>query len=175
MTLMFQKEVARRIVANPGSGDYGRLSVVAQALCETSIVMDLPARAFTPPPKVDSAIVRLVPLPDREPTEARVLALQKVTHAAFGQRRKMLRALPAWNGRRVALSIGRNRPAEPGRDGHRRGVPGPCRSSGDLGPSFDQPVDERLKPRVPNASQALGAIDRREGLQRRSRSSFTST
>ena len=91
MALMFQKEVAQRIVAGVGDNAYGRLAVIAQALCETRIVMDLPARAFTPPPKVDSAVVLLTPLPDR-PTDALIAALEKVTAAAFGQRRKMLRS-----------------------------------------------------------------------------------
>lgn len=91
LTLMFQKEVARRIVARPGDGDYGRLAVIAQATCEAEIVMDLPARAFTPPPKVDSAVVRLAPRAER-PAADRLGALQKLTAAAFGQRRKMLRA-----------------------------------------------------------------------------------
>jgi 16S rRNA (adenine1518-N6/adenine1519-N6)-dimethyltransferase len=91
MTLMFQKEVAERIVAAPGSRDYGRLSVLAQALSEARMVMELPARAFTPPPKVASAVVRLIPRDDRPP-EALVDRLQQVTAAAFGQRRKMLRS-----------------------------------------------------------------------------------
>jgi len=106
MTLMFQKEVARRIVAEPGSGDYGRLGVLAQALCETSIVMELPARAFTPPPKVDSAVAHLIPRAGR-PGDALVQALQKVTHDAFGQRRKMLRSsLRAMGGEALCLSVG---------------------------------------------------------------------
>ena len=91
MTLMFQKEVAQRITALPGSGAYGRLSVMAQATSHATLVMDVPARAFTPPPKVDSAVVRLTPRLDR-PSPARLRALQTVTAAAFGQRRKMLRA-----------------------------------------------------------------------------------
>lgn len=91
MTLMFQKEVAERIVAEPGSEAYGRLAVISQACAQARLVMDAPARAFTPPPKVDSAVVRLVPRADR-PTPARLAALQAVTQAAFGQRRKMLRA-----------------------------------------------------------------------------------
>ncbi|HEY3799795.1 MAG TPA: 16S rRNA (adenine(1518)-N(6)/adenine(1519)-N(6))-dimethyltransferase RsmA [Caulobacteraceae bacterium] len=91
MTLMFQKEVAMRIVAAPSSKDYGRLSVLAQALSDTEMVMELPARAFTPPPKVDSAVVRMTPKPDR-PAPALIEALQRVTAAAFGQRRKMLRS-----------------------------------------------------------------------------------
>jgi 16S rRNA (adenine1518-N6/adenine1519-N6)-dimethyltransferase len=91
MTLMFQKEVAERIVAAPGNRDFGRLSVLCQALCEAKIVMELPARAFTPPPKVASAVVQLSPRPDRPP-DTLVDQLQRVTAAAFGQRRKMLRS-----------------------------------------------------------------------------------
>lgn len=91
LTLMFQKEVADRIAARPGSSAYGRLGVIAQATCEARVVMDVPARAFTPPPKIDSAVVRLLPRADR-PAPERLEALQKVTAAAFGQRRKMLRA-----------------------------------------------------------------------------------
>jgi 16S rRNA (adenine1518-N6/adenine1519-N6)-dimethyltransferase len=91
MTLMFQKEVAQRISA-PVDGDaYGRLAVIAQATCSAQTVMDVPARAFTPPPKVESAVVRLTPRADR-PAPQRLDALQKLTAAAFGQRRKMLRA-----------------------------------------------------------------------------------
>jgi len=91
MTLMFQKEVADRIAAAPGSNAYGRLSVITQAVCQARVVMDLPARAFTPPPKVASAVVRLDPKPDR-PSDAELAALERVTAAAFGQRRKMLRS-----------------------------------------------------------------------------------
>jgi 16S rRNA (adenine1518-N6/adenine1519-N6)-dimethyltransferase len=91
MTLMFQKEVAQRIVAPVDGQAYGRLAVIARATCEAQIVMEVPARAFTPPPKVESAVVRLTPRPDR-PSAPRLDALQKLTAAAFGQRRKMLRA-----------------------------------------------------------------------------------
>lgn len=91
LTLMFQKEVAERIIAQPGDDAYGRLAVLAQALTEARLVMDVPARAFTPPPKVDSAVVRLTPLADR-PSPVRLDALQRVTAAAFNQRRKMLRS-----------------------------------------------------------------------------------
>ena len=91
MTLMFQKEVAQRIAAPVDGSAYGRLAVIAQAACEAQTVMDVPARAFTPPPKVESAVVRLTPRADR-PSPARLDALQKLTAAAFGQRRKMLRA-----------------------------------------------------------------------------------
>jgi 16S rRNA (adenine1518-N6/adenine1519-N6)-dimethyltransferase len=91
LTLMFQKEVADRITAAPGEDAYGRLAVIAQATAEARPVMDVPARAFTPPPKVESAVVRLLPLADR-PSPERLNALQTVTAAAFGQRRKMLRS-----------------------------------------------------------------------------------
>jgi 16S rRNA (adenine1518-N6/adenine1519-N6)-dimethyltransferase len=91
MTLMFQKEVAQRIVAEVGEPDYGRLAVICQACAACRIAMTLPARAFTPPPKVESAVVRLDPRPDR-PSPARRARLESVTRAAFGQRRKMLRA-----------------------------------------------------------------------------------
>jgi len=106
LTLMFQREVARRITARPGDADYGRLGVISQATCEAAIVMDVPARAFTPPPKVDSAVVRLTPRADR-PEPRRLDALQKVTAAAFGQRRKMLRAsLKGIGGEAVIASAG---------------------------------------------------------------------
>ncbi len=89
MTLMFQKEVAQRIVARPSSDAYGRLAVLAQARCDARLEFAVPARAFTPPPKVDSAIVRLA---DRADAYPHVDALERVTAAAFGQRRKMLRS-----------------------------------------------------------------------------------
>ena len=91
LTLMFQREVADRITEGPGEDAYGRLAVIVQATCKARRVLDAPARAFTPPPKVDSAVVRLEPLPDR-PSPERLDALQRVTAAAFGQRRKMLRS-----------------------------------------------------------------------------------
>ena len=91
LTLMFQKEVADRIVARPGDEAYGRLSVIVQATCRAYRVMEAPARAFTPPPKVDSAVVRLLPRADR-PDPGLLKALERVTAAAFGQRRKMLRS-----------------------------------------------------------------------------------
>ena len=91
LTLMFQREVAERLVAAPRSAAYGRLSVLVQWLCETSILFDIPPRAFTPPPKVTSSVVRLVPraMPLAAADKAR---LERVTAAAFGQRRKMLRS-----------------------------------------------------------------------------------
>lgn len=106
MTLMFQKEVADRVVAPAGSDAYGRLAVIAQACSRASLVMDVPARAFTPPPRVDSAVVRLVPRPDR-PSPEMLVALQTVTAAAFGQRRKMLRSsLKALGGAALCESAG---------------------------------------------------------------------
>ena len=90
LVLMFQKEVARRLVAKPGGKDYGRLAVLAQWLSEPRLIFDVPARAFTPPPRVTSTVVELIPLAGpRHP--ARLAALERVTAAAFGQRRKMLR------------------------------------------------------------------------------------
>jgi 16S rRNA (adenine1518-N6/adenine1519-N6)-dimethyltransferase len=91
MTLMFQKEVAQRVTAKVGSDAYGRLAVIAQAVAEAGIVMDLPARAFTPPPRVASAVARLDPRPGRPP-DAQLQALEAVTREAFGQRRKMLKS-----------------------------------------------------------------------------------
>ena len=91
MTLMFQREVADRIIARAGDAAYGRLSVLANWRCRTERVFNVPARAFTPPPKVDSAVVSLTPYTDL-PYPADREALEKVTAAAFGQRRKMLRA-----------------------------------------------------------------------------------
>lgn len=91
LTLMFQKEVAERVVAQPDDDAYGRLAVISQAVCEARIVMHLPAAAFTPPPKVASAVVHLVPLEVR-PSPERLKKLERVTAAAFGQRRKMLRS-----------------------------------------------------------------------------------
>jgi 16S rRNA (adenine1518-N6/adenine1519-N6)-dimethyltransferase len=89
-TLMFQKEVAQRITAQPGSEHYGRLSVLAQWRCTAKILFDVNRGAFVPPPSVTSSIVRLEPRP--EPLAPCALAdLEKITAAAFGQRRKMLR------------------------------------------------------------------------------------
>lgn len=88
MCLMFQKEVAQRIAARPGASAYGRLAVLAQAVCSVRLEMTLPAGAFAPPPKVASAVVRLDPL---AAPFADLAALEIITGAAFGQRRKMLR------------------------------------------------------------------------------------
>lgn len=91
LTLMFQREVAERIVAKPGSKAYGRLAILAQWRTEARIVIDLPPQAFTPPPKVSSAVVHLTALPaPRYPADPEILS--RVVAAAFNQRRKMLRA-----------------------------------------------------------------------------------
>ena len=91
MVLMFQKEVAERIVAAPGDKAYGRLSVISQWRAEAHIALTLPPEAFTPPPKVSSAVVVFTPRAAPQPA-CSVRALGQVTAAAFGQRRKMLRA-----------------------------------------------------------------------------------
>jgi len=91
LTLMFQKEVAERLAAKPGSKAYGRLSVLAQWLCEVERLFNLPAEAFVPPPKVASSVVQLTPR--AEPLAPAAMAdLERVTAAAFGQRRKMVRS-----------------------------------------------------------------------------------
>lgn len=91
LTVMLQQEVADRICAVPGSSAYGRLSVVAQWLCEVSLGVRLPPGAFIPPPKVWSAVVRLTPR-SVQPTARALATMETVTAAAFGQRRKMLRS-----------------------------------------------------------------------------------
>ena len=91
LTLMFQREVAERIVAQPGSKAYGRLAILAQWRAEARIVLSRPPGAFTPPPKVSSAVVHLDALPGpRYPADAATLS--RIVAAAFNQRRKMLRA-----------------------------------------------------------------------------------
>ena len=87
LTLMFQQEVAERICAVPGGGSYGRLSVLAQWTCRTDLLLRIAPAAFVPPPKVFSAVVGLVP----QPEPALFGTMERLTAAAFGQRRKMLR------------------------------------------------------------------------------------
>ena len=96
LTLMFQREVAERIVATPRSKAYGRLAILSQWRTQPKLLFTVPARAFTPMPKVESAVVRLEPREDAE--RLPVSAVEKVTAAAFGQRRKMLRSSlkPLW-------------------------------------------------------------------------------
>jgi len=89
LVLMFQREVAERLIAEPGSKSYGRLSVLAQWRTDAKILFDIAPSAFVPPPKVTSSVVELIPKAQPLPCER--AALEKVTEAAFGQRRKMLR------------------------------------------------------------------------------------
>ena len=91
MTLMFQREVAERITAEPGDSHFGRLSVLANWRADTQILFDIPPEAFSPPPKIISSVVRLLPRP--EPLyPCKQAALEQITQIAFSQRRKMLRA-----------------------------------------------------------------------------------
>jgi 16S rRNA (adenine1518-N6/adenine1519-N6)-dimethyltransferase len=92
MTLMFQKEVALRLVAKPRTKSYGRLSVLIQWLCEPKRVFDLSGKAFVPPPKVTSSVVQLIPRPLDQETRALLPRLSLITQHAFGQRRKMIRS-----------------------------------------------------------------------------------
>jgi 16S rRNA (adenine1518-N6/adenine1519-N6)-dimethyltransferase len=90
MVLMFQREVAERIIAPPGNKTYGRLSVLAQWRSEPRTLLTLPPQAFTPAPKVESSLVEFIPRAEPQPAGS-TSALQKVVAAAFGKRRKMLR------------------------------------------------------------------------------------
>lgn len=102
MTLMFQKEVAQRITARPGEDAFGRLGVLAGWRTEARILFDVPASAFVPPPKVTSSVVQLVPR--AAPLACSCAVLERVTAAAFGQRRKMLRqSLKSLGGDTAAL------------------------------------------------------------------------
>ena len=104
MTLMFQREVAERIVAVPGSSAYGRLGVLAGWRTEARIAFDVPPQAFTPPPKVTSSVVNLAPRANPLPADVRILG--RVTEAAFGQRRKMLRqSLKSLGGERLLAAV----------------------------------------------------------------------
>jgi 16S rRNA (adenine1518-N6/adenine1519-N6)-dimethyltransferase len=114
LTLMFQKEVAERLVAVPGSDAYGRLSVAAQWRSRPQIAMVVNRSAFVPPPKVTSAVVHIVPAEQPAGVEPRVM--ERLTEAAFGQRRKMLRSslksLPGALEAAKALGIDTERRAE---------------------------------------------------------------
>lgn len=90
LTVMVQREVADRLAAKPRTKDYGRLSVLAQFLSRPKRLFDVPPRAFIPPPKVTSSVIELIPLPEPA-AAARIEDLERITQAAFGQRRKMLR------------------------------------------------------------------------------------
>lgn len=91
MALMFQKEVGDRIAAMPSTKAYGRLSVLSQWLCETRKLIDLPPSAFTPPPKINSSVIYFKPRHLTPQTKPDFNAVEKLTAAAFGQRRKMIR------------------------------------------------------------------------------------
>lgn len=106
LTLMFQEEVAERICAAPGTPAYGRLSVLAQWICHAGIRLRIPPSAFVPPPKVVSAVVCLDPRPE-QPDPALFATMERLTAAAFGQRRKMLRsALAALGGSELLTLAG---------------------------------------------------------------------
>ncbi len=113
LTLMFQKEVAQRIVAQPSTEHYGRLSVLAQWRCTAKILFDVNPHAFVPPPSITSSIVRLEPR--EQPLAPCALSdLEKITAAAFGQRRKMLRqSLKALGGEALAQQAGIDPTARP--------------------------------------------------------------
>lgn len=105
MTLMFQREVAERIVAPAGSSHYGRLGVLAGWRSKAKIAFDVPRQAFTPSPKVTSSVVHLVP--NEHPLPCMAESLEKVTKAAFGQRRKMLRqSLKSLGGETLLAKVG---------------------------------------------------------------------
>lgn len=90
MTFLLQKEVVQRIVAPPGNKTYGRLSVMLQLACHAESLFEVPPDAFTPPPKVDSALLRLVPRPNSEQPDVDLRTLENTVRAAFGKRRKTL-------------------------------------------------------------------------------------
>jgi len=106
LTLMFQQEVAERICAAPGTPAYGRLSVLCQWICRAGLLMRIPPAAFTPPPQVVSAVVGLIPHAE-QPPPALFVAMERLTAAAFGQRRKMLRgALKSLGGEALLIRAG---------------------------------------------------------------------
>ncbi len=106
MTLMFQLEVAERLAAAPDTEAYGRLGVLAQFVCEVALLMRIPAAAFSPPPKVFSAVVGLTPRA-AQPAPHVLAAMETVTAAAFGQRRKMLRgSLKSIGGEKLLAACG---------------------------------------------------------------------
>ena len=141
LTLMFQLEVAERICAAPDTAAYGRLGVLAQWTCEAALLLRLPPAAFVPPPKVWSAVVGLVPHPE-QPAPELFRTMERLTAAAFGQRRKMLRGEPAGSGGRGAAGAGRHRGGAAGGDADGGGVgPAGAAASGPVafGPSVSGP------------------------------------
>ena len=93
LTLMFQKEVAQRIVATPDDKQYGRLSVLANLIADTKILFDVPNTAFVPRPKVQSAVIQIIPNQEKIKQITNIDVLEKLTARLFGQRRKMIRAI----------------------------------------------------------------------------------
>jgi len=104
MTLMFQREVAMRIVANVGDVQYGRLSVLANIIADTKILFDVPNTAFVPRPKVQSAIVQIIPNKDKIKKIKDISVLEKLTAKLFGQRRKMIRGIIKTDWERYGLN-----------------------------------------------------------------------
>ena len=159
MTLMFQKEVAERITARPNQSAYGRLSIIAQAVCAAETIMTLPARAFTPPPKVDSAVVQFTPRPERPPDGA-------VGGPAAGHGRRLrpapqdasLQPESGWRRRAVGQGGHRPQPASRSAVGRRLHRPGERRRRR-LKLLGQQPGHERREPGVARALQPFGAID----------------
>ncbi len=101
LTLMFQKEVADRIIAKPGSKDYGRLSILTNWLTQTTKLFDIPSKAFIPRPKVNSTVIQLKPLA-KPLYDVSFKSLEKITHITFSQRRKMLKtSLKKIDGKRI--------------------------------------------------------------------------
>ena len=133
MTLMFQKEVAERIVAKPGDKSFGRLSVLCGLFTFSEVLFEVPASAFTPSPKITSAVIQLVPRQKPE-FNCSLKHLEKVTQIAFNKRRKMLRAsFKQFGGADMLSSLGidpQSRPQE-------LPIEYFCRLSNHLGPKFD--------------------------------------
>lgn len=93
MTLMFQREVAQRIVAHPGDGQYGRLGVLTSLVADARILFDVPSTAFVPRPKVESAVVQIIPNAEKIAALSDLSQIEKLTAKLFGQRRKMIRGI----------------------------------------------------------------------------------
>ena len=111
LTLMFQKEVAMRIVANVGDEQYGRLAVLSNLICDTKILFDVPNTAFVPRPKVQSAVVQIIPNENKIKSIKDIEKLEKLTAKLFGQRRKMIRGIIKTDWERFGL-IGTERAEE---------------------------------------------------------------
>ncbi len=104
MTLMFQREVAQRIVANVGDEQYGRLAVLANLICDTKILFDVPNTAFVPRPRVQSAVVQIIPNKNKIKLIQDINKLEKLTAKLFGQRRKMIRGIIKTDWEKYGLS-----------------------------------------------------------------------